>query len=194
MNLKDLATRAGILEGEDYLVQPPIQPLPQSPQQKPVSAEAGAGPNPAYDTLAAHTSFETTDAGKVYRKYYDKLSRITDEHQRRQTAIDLAGNDGIDRAAIASAFEVLGRQMQAETDLFNTALDANMKAQYQDPKAKADEIGEQIAALQTQRQQILDQLQPAFDKLTARKAQFQSAWERRKVELDQQRKVLTEGS
>lgn len=215
MSLKEIAQRAGLWEGVPRPGDcdqcgvgdghhdprcPKAPPLRTDPAVAVVAPAMSFAPpaepsiaNPAYDTLAARTRFEDTDAGKAYQKYYAKLTRITDEHQRRATAIDLAANDGVDAAKLVAAFDQLDTQLQAEADKFNAGCDAHMRDDYQKPKNRVDEITAQIDRLQQEKAGIMATLQPALDKVTTVKAQFQSAWGRRSTELKQQRSLFTGG-
>lgn len=193
MSLRDLAQKAGLWEGEG---EEPATPPPQSRTVVVVAPSLAPDPsitNPAYDTLVAHTRFEATDAGKVFQKYYDKLTRITDEHQRRATAIDLASNDGVDAAKLTAAFDQLEAQLQGQTDIFNKAADERLQRVYTEPKARLDAITAQIDQLKQEQLALQASLQPAYDKVTTVKAQFQSAWQRRSAELKQQRSLFTGG-
>lgn len=210
LSLKGLAEKAGLWEGVprpgdcDQCGVGGGHHDPQCPKAPPLRAPAAVAAavpplvdpsitNPAYDTLVARTRFEDTDAGKIYRKYYDRLGRILDEHLRRATAIDFATNDGVDGVKLAAAFDELDTQLKAEADKFNAGCDAHMRDDYQKPKNRVDEITAQIDRLQQEKAGILATLQPALDKVTTVKAQFQSAWERRSAELKQQRSLFTGG-
>lgn len=193
MSLKDLAAKAGLWENDGEA--PPAAPLAPPAQEivaRPV-LPADSAANPIYDTLVAHTSFEGTDVGKVYAKYYAKLTRITDDHQRRATAMDLASNEGVDTGKLSATFDQLDGQLQAETDRFNAACDARMKSDFEEPKRRADDIATQVDRLKQEEVALRSALQPALDAISRKKAQFQAAWERRSAELRQQRSLFTEG-
>lgn len=169
--------------------QPPVSaPLVTAPRPaQPVSTAA----NPAYDALLAKTNFDTTDVGVIYHKYYDRLSRITDEKQRVSTALDLAMADGVDISKITAAFDQLEKRLQSETDAFNNLCDVRMKETYFDPKQQADDLAGKIAELENQEKEIRAQLQPAVDRINFAKDRFQQAWVRRRDELKSQRDAFT---
>lgn len=139
---------------------------------------------PIYGRLLDRTRFEDTDAGKVYAKYYAKLSRITDEGQRRATAIDLAASENVDRAAIVAAFDGLASRLQDESTNFSQASQARLQKECLDPGKRVAEIESQIAQLQQEKAKLEASIQPATDAIRAVEAQFDAAWKRRKQELD----------
>jgi hypothetical protein len=187
--LKDWAKL--VWEPDDKTPPPPLQAHMQQQQVNPVVAAlspalggTSAAPNPAYDTLLAHTSFESTDVGKVYSAYYNKLARITDEHQRRATALDLAS---VDQKAISNAFVRLNEQLRTEEEHFDQSFTARQQQDVADPTKQVDDLAKQIEALQQQKAQLEARIQPALDRLKSVKAQFEQAMERRTRELAEQR-------
>jgi hypothetical protein len=149
-----------------------------------------------YQRVLGLTDFHASDVGQKVQRYYDALEEAgLDTATRLKTAVKQAAKlDGITPDQVLTAFDNLKAALQAESDKFARAVDAqNQKeviGRQQQLQSISDNIArlqQQITDLQAQHTQVSAELADASNRIANAQTQMQLATARRASEIDQQK-------
>ncbi len=175
---------------------PAVSPAPVSASTPPsVSSFVNAAPAPGpeaedfYQKLVARTDFEQTKIAATLHLYLDPLANLPlDATMKFKTAIAQAkAQAGVTEDAILSAFDDMKTSLSQAQSSFNTKAAAFETTEITARQARLTEIQTQITALQAEQTQVSTDLSEAQAKSARTQSGFNSAIQRRSVEIDQQK-------
>jgi chromosome segregation ATPase len=202
MPFMDLIKKA-IFE-EEPQAQPPTKPAPASTSSKapqstpaPEYVQMTGRDNQFYARLAKQTDLSAIpELAKIEQYAAPLTSVIADKSLRYKAALATAQSQGgLTRDAILRGFDSLLNLLDSSANTFNKQTDQVAKTEVE---AKLDQISEMNDAIQQKQKEIADlqqqvksmqsQAEVSRAKLQEAKGNFAAALERRRVEIQQQRK------
>lgn len=198
MPFMDLIKRA-IFEDEPQAAQPakPAPSTARSPQPASTYAPMTARDNQFYARLVKQTDLSAVpELAKIEQCAAPLASVITDKSLRYKAALATAQSQGgLTKEAILKGFDNLLNLLNSSATTFNkqsdevarTEVDAKI-AQVSDINDSIQQKQKEIAELQQQAKSMQSQVEVSRAKLAEAKANFAAALERRRVEIQQQRK------
>lgn len=200
MPFMDLIKKA-IFEEEPQAQQPeksaPTRPAPRSSEPTPAYAPTGTRDNQFYARLAKQTDLSAVpELAKIEGFAAPLASVITDKSLRYKAALATAQSQGgLTKAAILKGFDALVGVLNASAASFNKQTDEVSRTEVDGKTAQISEINDaiqqkqkEIADLQQQAKSMQAQVETSRAKLQEAKGSFAAALERRKSEIQQQRK------
>jgi outer membrane murein-binding lipoprotein Lpp len=170
---------------------PAPEPMPifrDEPEDNPPTSASGT----SYDRLRGRTDFAGTEVGAALAKYSEPLAGvIPDEKMRAKTAAKLAEKEGISIEKILATFDGLKVALQAEVSKFNSAggqEEANIAAK----ESQIRDLSAQMAQIQSQVTQLGGEISDSRSHVNKIKTEFNSAVNRRSLELDQEKQHYAE--
>src|SRR5207302_3140284 len=201
MPFMDLIEKA-IFE-EETLAAKPAQPAPNSGAVRPLESAApayspmGTRDNQFYTRLAKQTDLSAVpELAKIEAFAAPLTSVITDKALRYKAALATAQSQGgLTKDAILKGFDALLNVLNTSANTFNkqtedvsrTEVDAKI-AQVSDINEAIQQKQKEIASLQQQMKSLQSQTEISRAKLQEAKGNFAAALERRRAEIQQQRK------
>jgi hypothetical protein len=200
MPFMDLIKKA-IFE-EEPQVQQTSKPAPspvaaRSPEAAPAYVPMGTRDNQFYVRLAKQTDLSAVpELAKIEAFAAPLATVITDKSLRYKAALATAQSQGgLTKGAILNGFDTLLNVLNSSANSFNkqsdevakTEVDARI-AQISDVNASIQQKQKEIADLQQQAKSMQSQVEVSRAKLQEAKGNFAAALERRKAEIQQQRK------
>jgi hypothetical protein len=141
-----------------------------------------------YSRIVSKTDFDQTQAGQILNKYLAPLANIPlDPSMKLKTAVAQAVNDGLTVEKVLATFDGLKVALQNEVQAFNDAASGQTDHEVTARTTRIQQIQQQIADLNTQLQQLSNDLVAAQSKISTATQQFSMAASRRGIELDQQK-------
>lgn len=200
MPFMDLIKRA-IFEEEAQAPQPahsaPAPSTGRSPQPAATSAPMTGRDNQFYARLAKQTDLSAApELAKIEQYAAPLASVLTDKSLRYKAALATAQSQGgLTKEAILKGFDNLLSLLNSSATTFNkqsdevarTEVDVRI-AQIKDINDSIQQKQKEIAELQQQAKSMQSQVEISRAKLQEAKANFAAALERRRVEIQQQRK------
>lgn len=198
MPFMDLIKRA-IFEDEPQAAQPakPAPSTARSPQPASTYAPMTARDNQFYARLVKQTDLSAVpELAKIEQCAAPLASVITDKSLRYKAALATAQSQGgLTKEAILKGFDNLLNLLNSSATTFNkqsdevacTEVDAKI-AQMSEINDSIQQKQKEIAELQQQAKSIQSQVEVSRARLAEAKANFAAALERRRVEIQQQRK------
>ncbi len=175
----------------------PSQPRESTLTASPATAVAGTGNNQFYTRLVKQTDFSAVpDLAKIESFAAPLASVISDKSLRYKAALATAQSQaGLTKEAILNGIDSLITVLDSSAatfkkqsdDVGKTEVDART-VQMNDLNAAIDQKQKEIADMQQQVKAKQAQIETARAKLQGAKADFAAAYQRRKAEIQQQRK------
>lgn len=200
MPFMDLIKKA-IFEEEAQPPQPekaaPNRPAPHSTEPAPAYAPMSGRDNQFYARLVKQTDLSAVpELAKIEGFAAPLASVITDKSLRYKAALATAQSQGgLTKAAILKGFDALLNVLNASAASFNKQTDEVSRTEVDAKIAQISEINngiqqkqKEIADLQQQAKTMQEQAEVSRAKLQEAKGNFAAALERRKAEIQQQRK------
>lgn len=200
MPFMDLIKKA-IFEEEAQAPQPekaaPSRQAPHSTEPAPAYAPMGARDNQFYARLVKQTDLSAVpELAKIEGFAAPLASVITDKTLRYKAALATAQSQGgLTKAAILKGFDALLNVLNASAASFSKQTDEVSRTEVDAKIAQISEINDgiqqkqkEIADLQQQAKAMQAQVEVSRAKLQEAKGNFAAALERRKAEIQQQRK------
>lgn len=200
MPFMDLIKKA-IFEEEPQAPQPekaaPNRAASRSAEPAPVYAPTSARDNQFYARLVKQTDLSAVpELAKIEGFAAPLESVITDKSLRYKAALATAQSQGgLTKAAILKGFDALLNVLNASAASFNKQTDEVSRTEVDAKIAQISEINDgiqqkqkEIADLQQQAKSMQAQAEVSRTKLQEAKSNFAAALERRKAEIQQQRK------
>ena len=201
MPFMDLIKKA-IFEEEPQAAQQPAKPSPgptanRSLELAPAYVSTGTRDNQFYARLAKQTDLSAVPELAKIEAYAAPLSSvISDKALRYKAALATAQSQGgLTKDAILKGFDALLNVLNSSANTFNkqtedvsrTEVDAKI-AQVSDINEAIQQKQKEIASLQQQMKSLQSQTEISRAKLQEAKGNFAAALERRRAEIQQQRK------
>ena len=200
MPFMDLIKKA-IFEEEAQAPQPekaaPNRPAPHSTEPAPTYTPMSGRDNQFYARLVKQTDLSAVpELAKIEGFAAPLASVITDKSLRYKAALATAQSQGgLTKAAILKGFDALLNVLNASAASFNKQTDEVSRTEVDAKIAQISEINngiqqkqKEIADLQQQAKAMQEQAEVSRAKLQEAKGNFAAALERRKAEIQQQRK------
>lgn len=149
-----------------------------------------------YQRVLGLTDFNASEVGQRVQRYYDALEEAgLDTATRLKTAVKQAAKlDGITPDQVLAAFDSLASRLQAESEKFARAVEAQTQKEItgrqQQLQAISDNVAQlqkQISDLQGQHTQVGAELTDAQGRIANAATQMQLATARRASEIEQQK-------
>lgn len=200
MPFMDLIKKA-IFEEEPQAPQPdkaaPNRPALRSTEPAPAYMPTGTRDNQFYARLVKQTDLSVVpELAKIEGFAAPLASVITDKSLRYKAALATAQSQGgLTKAAILKGFDALLNVLSASAASFNKQTEEVSRTELDAKTAQISEISDtiqqkqkEIADLQQQAKSMQSQVEVSRAKLQEAKSNFAAALERRKAEIQQQRK------
>ena len=201
MPFMDLIKKA-IFEEEPQAGQPPAKPAPSAAAQRPLDpapayVPAGTRDNQFYMRLAKQTELSAVpELAKIEAFAAPLAAVITDKALRYKAALATAQSQGgLTKEAILKGFDALLSVLNSSASTFNKQTDDVSRTEVD---AKIAKIGDLHEAIQQKQKEITDlerqvksmqsETEASRAKLQEAKSSFAAALERRRAEIQQQRK------
>jgi hypothetical protein len=201
MPFMDLIKKA-IFE-EEPLGKQPARPVPgsatapPSPDTAPAYVPMGTSDNQFYTRLAKQTDLSAVpELAKIEAFAAPLASVITEKSLRYKAALATAQSQGgLTKEAILKGFDTLLNVLNSSANSFNKQSDEVAKSEVDGRIAQASDVNatiqqkqKEIADLQQQARSMQSQAEVSRSKLQEAKANFAAALDRRRAEIQQQRK------
>ena len=201
MPFMDLIKKA-IFEEEPQAGQPPAKPAPSPAAPRPLDpapayVPAGTRDNQFYTRLAKQTELSAVpELAKIEAFAAPLAPVITDKALRYKAALATAQSQGgLTKEAILKGFDALLSVLNSSASTFNKQTDDVSRTEVDAKIAKIGDLNEaiqqkqkEITDLQQQVKSVQSQTEASRAKLQEAKSSFAAALERRRTEIQQQRK------
>ena len=201
MPFMDLIKKA-IFEEEPQAGQPPAKPAPSPAAPRPLDpapahVQAGTRDNQFYMRLAKQTELSAVpELAKIEAFAAPLAPVITDKALRYKAALATAQSQGgLTKEAILKGFDALLSVLNSSASTFNKQTDDVSRTEVDAKIAKIGDLNEaiqqkqkEITDLQQQVKSVQSQTEASRAKLQEAKSSFAVALERRRAEIQQQRK------
>jgi len=201
MPFMDLIKKA-IFEEEPQAGQPPAKPAPSPAAPRPLDpapayVPAGTRDNQFYTRLAKQTELSAVpELAKIEAFAAPLAAVITDKALRYKAALATAQSQGgLTKEAILKGFDALLSVLNSSASTFNKQTDDVSRTEVDAKIAKIGDLNEaiqqkqkEITDLQQQVKSVQSQTEASRAKLQEAKSSFAVALERRRAEIQQQRK------
>jgi hypothetical protein len=164
----------------------------------PTFAVPSPGDDALYNKLLERTKLEGTQPYQQLNNFLMPLTAvITDPDLRLKAAFAQAQTTGLDGNRFMSAFDSMNAALDNERDGFSQTVDEQTRTinskEEQISKCMSDiaELQQKITETATRSEQLRGEIARSKNKLESAKAQFSSAYERRKAEIANQRAQYT---
>jgi hypothetical protein len=174
--------------------------FPQTSSYAPAPAFAAPSPvdDALYNKLLERTKLEGTQPYQQLNNFLMPLAAvITDPDLRLKAAFAQAQTTGLDGNRFMSAFDTMNAALDNERDGFSQTVDEQTRTinskEEQIAKCMSDiaELQNKITETASRSEQLRSEIARSKNKLESAKAQFSSAYERRKAEIANQRAQYT---